>query len=91
MQGWVPAAPCLCRDMQLCIQLADALLCHDDELEGRRIAFILYLVPPWDSSLGGTLDLYSVDGKTLACSLTPIATSQSLCTMSALLQGDRIH
>lgn len=47
--------------MQLCIQLADALLCHDDELEGRRIAFILYLVPPWDSSLGGTLDLYNVD------------------------------
>ncbi|EPY86559.1 hypothetical protein CB1_000306039 [Camelus ferus] len=41
---------------------ADALLCHDDELEGRRIAFILYLVPPWDRSLGGTLDLYSVDG-----------------------------
>uniref|UniRef100_A0ABI0P0H6 Prolyl 3-hydroxylase OGFOD1 n=1 Tax=Bos taurus TaxID=9913 RepID=A0ABI0P0H6_BOVIN len=39
----------------------DALLCHDDELEGRRIAFILYLVPPWDASLGGTLDLFSVD------------------------------
>ncbi|XP_006863600.1 PREDICTED: 2-oxoglutarate and iron-dependent oxygenase domain-containing protein 1 [Chrysochloris asiatica] len=39
----------------------DALLCHDDELEGRRIAFILYLVPAWDRSLGGTLDLYSVD------------------------------
>ncbi|XP_075392903.1 prolyl 3-hydroxylase OGFOD1 isoform X1 [Tenrec ecaudatus] len=42
-------------------QFTDALLCHDDELEGRRIAFILYLVPPWDRSLGGTLDLYSVD------------------------------
>ncbi|KAJ8792037.1 hypothetical protein J1605_020186 [Eschrichtius robustus] len=41
--------------------LTDALLCHDDELEGRRIAFILYLVPPWDRSLGGTLDLYNVD------------------------------
>ena len=33
--------------------VTDALLCHDDELEGRRIAFILYLVPPWDVSLGG--------------------------------------
>lgn len=42
-------------------EFSDALLCHDDELEGRRIAFILYLVPPWDSSLGGTLDLYDVD------------------------------
>ncbi|KAF6078903.1 2-oxoglutarate and iron dependent oxygenase domain containing 1 [Phyllostomus discolor] len=42
-------------------EFSDALLCHDDELEGRRIAFILYLVPPWDGSLGGTLDLYDVD------------------------------
>lgn len=42
-------------------EFSDALLCHDDELEGRRIAFILYLVPPWDRSLGGTLDMYSVD------------------------------
>ncbi|XP_036441810.1 prolyl 3-hydroxylase OGFOD1 [Colossoma macropomum] len=39
----------------------DVLLCHDDELEGRRVAFILYLVPPWDLSNGGTLDLYSTD------------------------------
>uniref|UniRef100_A0A3P9MX15 2-oxoglutarate and iron-dependent oxygenase domain containing 1 n=1 Tax=Poecilia reticulata TaxID=8081 RepID=A0A3P9MX15_POERE len=37
------------------------LLCHDDELEGRRVAFILYLVPPWQSSDGGSLDLYSTD------------------------------
>ncbi|XP_004626032.1 prolyl 3-hydroxylase OGFOD1 isoform X1 [Octodon degus] len=42
-------------------EFTDALLCHDDELEGRRVAFILYLVPPWDSALGGTLDLYSTD------------------------------
>uniref|UniRef100_A0A8C3WTH3 2-oxoglutarate and iron dependent oxygenase domain containing 1 n=1 Tax=Catagonus wagneri TaxID=51154 RepID=A0A8C3WTH3_9CETA len=42
-------------------EFSDALLCHDDELEGRRIAFILYLVPPWDRNMGGTLDLYSVD------------------------------
>lgn len=41
----------------------DVLLCHDDELEGRRVAFILYLVPPWESSDGGTLDLFSTDGK----------------------------
>ncbi|XP_051835839.1 prolyl 3-hydroxylase OGFOD1 [Antechinus flavipes] len=42
-------------------EYTDILLCHDDELEGRRIAFILYLVPPWDKSLGGTLDLYNTD------------------------------
>jgi Rps23 Pro-64 3,4-dihydroxylase Tpa1-like proline 4-hydroxylase len=40
----------------------DNLLCHDDELEGRRIAYILYLVPPtWTSKDGGALDLFRVD------------------------------
>jgi len=39
----------------------DVLLCHDDELEGRRIAFILYLVPPWEDQDGGTLDLFNAD------------------------------
>lgn len=43
-------------------EYTDVLLCHDDELEGRRVAFILYLVPPWESSDGGTLDLYTTDG-----------------------------
>ncbi|XP_018523589.1 prolyl 3-hydroxylase OGFOD1 [Lates calcarifer] len=43
-------------------EYTDVLLCHDDELEGRRVAFILYLVPPWHSSDGGTLDLYTTDG-----------------------------
>lgn len=41
----------------------DVLLCHDDELEGRRIAFILYLVPPWLSTDGGSLDLFGTNGK----------------------------
>ena len=41
----------------------DHLLCHDDELEGRRVAFILYLVPPWSEQDGGHLDLFKVDGK----------------------------
>nr|XP_036857368.1 prolyl 3-hydroxylase OGFOD1 [Manis javanica] len=61
--------PIFCRNIDTFIHcckmilkaITDALLCHDDELEGRRIAFILYLVPPWDRSLGGTLDLYNVD------------------------------
>lgn len=40
----------------------DILLCHDDELEGRRIAYILYLVDDdWSSSDGGTLDLFNVN------------------------------
>ncbi|KAM4017191.1 prolyl 3-hydroxylase OGFOD1 isoform 2-T2 [Anomaloglossus baeobatrachus] len=42
----------------------DTLLCHDDELEGRRFAFILYLVPEWCEADGGALDLYSTDDRT---------------------------
>jgi len=38
------------------------LLCHDDELAGRRIAYIMYLVPEdWKEEDGGTLDLFGVD------------------------------
>ncbi|GBG26666.1 Prolyl 3-hydroxylase OGFOD1 [Hondaea fermentalgiana] len=38
------------------------LLCHDDELSSRRIAYILYLVPEdWSEADGGTLDLFTVD------------------------------
>ena len=34
--------------------LKDVLLCHDDELEGRRIAYIYYLVPAdWEEKDGG--------------------------------------
>ncbi|XP_038068224.1 prolyl 3-hydroxylase OGFOD1-like [Patiria miniata] len=39
----------------------DSLLCHDDELGGRRIAFILYLVPQWEEEDGGALDLFTID------------------------------
>ena len=38
----------------------DHLLCHDDELEGRRVAFILYLAPTWTEKDGGSLDLFAV-------------------------------
>lgn len=38
------------------------LLCHDDELDGRRIAYILYLIDEdWEASDGGNLDLFDVD------------------------------
>uniref|UniRef100_A0A8C5PS26 Prolyl 3-hydroxylase OGFOD1 n=1 Tax=Leptobrachium leishanense TaxID=445787 RepID=A0A8C5PS26_9ANUR len=53
----------------------DTLLCHDDELEGRRFAFILYLVPEWLDEYGGSLDLYNTDENTqpgaIAKSLIP--------------------
>lgn len=40
------------------------LLCHDDELEGRRIAFIFYLVPKdWNEKDGGKLELFDVDSQ----------------------------
>jgi len=39
----------------------DTLLCHDDELEGRRVAFIYYLVPDWSLEDGGSLDLFDTD------------------------------
>jgi len=40
----------------------DTLLCHDDELEGRRVAFIYYLVPKdWGPEDGGSLDLFTTD------------------------------
>ena len=42
----------------------DTLLCHDDELEDRRVAFIYYLVPEnWTEEDGGSLDMFSVNGK----------------------------
>lgn len=40
----------------------DFLLCHDDRLSSRRVAFILYLVPPdWSDVDGGHLDLLAAD------------------------------
>ncbi|KAL8612110.1 hypothetical protein ACOMHN_013989 [Nucella lapillus] len=42
----------------------DTLLCHDDELEGRSIAYIYYLVPDsWCKEDGGTLDMFDTDDK----------------------------
>jgi Rps23 Pro-64 3,4-dihydroxylase Tpa1-like proline 4-hydroxylase len=44
----------------------DTLLCHDDELEDRRVAFIYYLVPVnWTEEEGGSLDMFNVNGNTL--------------------------
>ncbi|XP_034950365.1 prolyl 3-hydroxylase OGFOD1 [Chelonus insularis] len=43
----------------------DYLLCHDDNMGDRRIAFILYLMPTWSAKDGGTLDLFDTDDKGL--------------------------
>jgi prolyl 3-hydroxylase /prolyl 3,4-dihydroxylase len=46
-----------------CYDDASVLLCHDDDLASRRIAFIVYLVPEqWAAEDGGSLDLFGVDG-----------------------------
>lgn len=37
----------------------DYLLCHDDQLENRKIAFILYLTESdWSNEDGGQLELF---------------------------------
>ena len=42
----------------------DFLLCHDDKVEDRQIAFIYYLVPEdWTQDDGGRLDLFNNQGK----------------------------
>jgi len=45
-----------------CLWCADILLCHDDELDTRRVAFALYLTPSWSKEDGGLLDLFDMDG-----------------------------
>ena len=63
----------------------DHLLCHDDSLEGRRFAFILYLVPqspPWSAKRdGGALQLLPVDPATLQ--LVDDAESADACARAA--------
>lgn len=44
-----------------CYTDTDFLLCHDDNLEDRRIAFILYLSQSWTEEDGGALDLIDTD------------------------------
>jgi len=41
----------------------DYLLCHDDCVEDRSVAFIYYLNYDWLPEWGGTLDVYSVNNR----------------------------
>lgn len=45
-----------------CYRKGDHLLCHDDDLAGRAIAYIVYLTPDsWTPAHGGALALYDCD------------------------------
>lgn len=47
------------------------LLCHDDDLAARRIAYIIYLVPEnWTKEDGGSLDLYNTTDDGMPDSIT---------------------
>lgn len=39
----------------------DYLLCHDDNMDDRRIAYIFYLTDNWSEKDGGALDLFDTD------------------------------
>lgn len=39
----------------------DYLLCHDDNMDDRRIAYIFYLTNDWSKEDGGALDLFDTD------------------------------
>lgn len=44
-----------------CYLETDYLLCHDDNMIDRRIAFVLYLSEGWTEEHGGALDLFDTD------------------------------
>lgn len=44
-----------------CYSDTDYLLCHDDNMGDRRIAFVLYLSKDWTAEDGGALDLFDTD------------------------------
>ncbi|CAD6222646.1 GSCOCG00001069001-RA-CDS [Cotesia congregata] len=48
-----------------CYYDTDYLLCHDDNMGDRKIAFIFYLMSNWTAADGGTLDLFDTDEKGL--------------------------
>ncbi|XP_008543079.1 prolyl 3-hydroxylase OGFOD1 [Microplitis demolitor] len=48
-----------------CYYDTDYLLCHDDNMGDRKIAFIFYLMSNWSESDGGTLDLFDTDERGL--------------------------
>ena len=52
----------------------DYLLCHDDKVQGRKIAFIINLSKDWTEKDGGQLELFNSKNNeptTVAASITP--------------------
>ena len=65
------------------------LLCHDDHLEGRRVAYILYFVDEaWSADDGGALDLFDTDAAGyptgIATSLVPAWNTLALFPVSSV-------
>jgi Rps23 Pro-64 3,4-dihydroxylase Tpa1-like proline 4-hydroxylase len=59
----------------LLLEQGHYLLCHDDQVQGRKLAFIINLSKDWKKEDGGSLDLFDVDQdgfpKTIVKSITP--------------------
>merc|ERR1712205_143671 len=68
----------------------DLLLCHDDCLNTRRVAFILYLVEKeWNNSYGGDLSVFEADKDGLPfdqphMKYTPVWNSFTIFEVSAI-------
>lgn len=63
----------------------DFLLCHDDELEGRKIAYVLYLSDDFHEADGSSFILYNSSGKsptTVAKKIPPVFNSLLLFEVS---------
>uniref|UniRef100_A0A915HYT2 uS12 prolyl 3-hydroxylase n=1 Tax=Romanomermis culicivorax TaxID=13658 RepID=A0A915HYT2_ROMCU len=56
-----------------CYNYTDILLCHDDKLENRRFAYVIYLSPDWREECGGKLEIFTTDD-----SNNPIQTVESI-------------
>lgn len=58
------------------------LLCHDDLVEGRKTAFVLYLNEDWKKEDGGTLDLFDAKPEKIVTSIVPIQNTLILFQVS---------
>ncbi|VDN20230.1 unnamed protein product [Gongylonema pulchrum] len=69
-----------------CYKNTDLLLPHDDQCEGRAIAFVLYLSPNWEEADGGQLVLYETDDqnnpKSIVKSMNPVENTLLLFPVS---------
>jgi Rps23 Pro-64 3,4-dihydroxylase Tpa1-like proline 4-hydroxylase len=63
------------------------LLCHDDQVQGRAVAFVLNLSEDWSKDDGGGLDLFSIDSqgqpKKVVTSIVPKFNQFNLFTVSS--------